>query len=194
MVRPTGVTTEPSEDRERPDAELIAAWQAGDEAAAAALVRRHAAPVARFLSAAGAADELDDLVQETFYRAFRKLDSFRGGAQFRTWLLAIASNALRDARRRLRRRIVFAMADQDVADERQDPHAAAVEAELLQRVARAIEGLTRMQRDVFLMRVQLGADYEEIAAALGTTAGAARVHYHQAMKRIRASIGETDDG
>src|SRR2546428_10112936 len=70
------------------DAALIAAWQGGDEQAAAELVRRHARALARFLGAAGAPDaDLDDLVQETFIRAFRAVGRFRGQCQFRTWLL-----------------------------------------------------------------------------------------------------------
>src|SRR5438309_5089254 len=70
------------------DAALIAAWQGGDEQAAAELVRRHARALARFLSGAGALEaDLDDLVQETFIRAFRAVGRFRGQCRFRTWLL-----------------------------------------------------------------------------------------------------------
>src|SRR2546422_4021267 len=54
------------------DAALIAAWRGGDEPAAAELVRRHARALARFLAGAGALEaDVDDLVQETFIRAFR---------------------------------------------------------------------------------------------------------------------------
>ena len=90
------------------DAQLIAAWQAGDERAAAELVRRHARAVARFLAGAGAPEaDLDDLVQETFIRAFRAVATFRGQCQFRTWLLTIGGYALKDLGRRLpRRRVV----------------------------------------------------------------------------------------
>src|ERR1051325_5154416 len=91
------------------DADLIAAWRSGDESAAAELVRRHATAVARFLGAAGAGDDVEDLVQETFFRAFRKIESYRGGASFRTWVIAIGSNALKDSRRRLRRRAAGAL-------------------------------------------------------------------------------------
>src|SRR2546426_5407242 len=84
------------------DAALIAAWQGGDEQAAAELVRRHARALARFLAAAGAPDaDLDDLVQETFIRAFRAVGRFRGQCQFRTWLLTIGGNVLKDAARRV---------------------------------------------------------------------------------------------
>ncbi|MGH9783318.1 MAG: sigma factor, partial [Terriglobia bacterium] len=56
------------------DAALIAAWQDGDEQAAAELVRRHARALARFLLGAGAGEaDVDDLVQETFVKAFRSL-------------------------------------------------------------------------------------------------------------------------
>src|SRR5437870_13440654 len=83
------------------DAALIAAWQGGDEQAAAELVRRHARALARFLSGAGALEaDLDDLVQETFIRAFRAVGRFRGQCRFRTWLLTIGGNVLKDAARR----------------------------------------------------------------------------------------------
>src|SRR2546426_492007 len=83
------------------DAVLIAAWQGGDEQAAAELVRRHARALARFLAAAGAPEaDLDDLVQETFIRAFRAVARFRGQCQFRTWLLTTGGNVLKGAARR----------------------------------------------------------------------------------------------
>src|SRR5213596_704344 len=83
------------------DAALIAAWQGGDEQAAAELVRRHARALARFLAAGGAVEsDVDDLVQETFIRAFRAVGKFRGQCRFRTWLLTIGGNVLKDAGRR----------------------------------------------------------------------------------------------
>lgn len=166
------------------DAELINAWRGGDEAAAAELVRRHARAVARFLSAGGAGDDVEDLVQETFYRAFRKIDGFRGGASFRTWVMTIGSNALRDLRRRSRRRPVVSLEDRDVPGTA-DPHGELVSSELAQRLEAAIAELPRMQREVFLLRAQQELDYEEIAAALHTTVGAARVHYHHAVRRLK---------
>src|SRR5256886_7714897 len=86
------------------DAALIAAWRGGDEPAAAELVRRHARALARFLAGAGALEaDVDDLVQETFIRAFRAVGRFRGQCQFRTWLMTIGGNVLKDAHRRSRR-------------------------------------------------------------------------------------------
>jgi RNA polymerase sigma-70 factor, ECF subfamily len=171
------------------DAELIAGWGRGDEGSAAELVRRHAAPLASFLKGAGAPDhDLEDLVQETFFRAFRRLASYRGGASFRTWVMTIGSNALKDAWRKRKRRPVIPLEDRDVIDTRSDPHGESQAAELEDRFAEAITRLTRLQRDVFLMRAQQGIPYEEIATALDTTSGAARVHYHHAVKRLKKML------
>lgn len=167
------------------DATLITSWRAGNEGAAAELVRRHARAVARFLAAAGAREDVDDLVQEAFFRAFRHIATYRAGASFRTWVMTIASNALTDLRRTRGRRPVVPLGDHDVADERADPHRAAVERDLLARVEREVGRLPPMQRDVFLLRAQQGLDYGAIARALDTSSGAARVHYHHAVKRLK---------
>jgi RNA polymerase sigma-70 factor (ECF subfamily) len=172
------------------DPALIAAWQAGDEQAAAALVERHARALARFLAGAGAADaDLDDLVQETFIRAFRSVDRFRGQCQFRTWLLTIGGNVLKDHGRRSARRNVMPL-DEGVRDVSGDPHehAEANEAEAL--LSAELKLLPRLQREVFLLRAQQGLEYEEIAAALATTPGAARVHYHHAVRRLKETLDE----
>ncbi len=167
------------------DAALIAAWQAGDEGAATELVRRHTRALARFLAGAGAPTaDLDDLVQETLIRAFRGLDGFRGQCQFRTWLLTIGGNVLRDDARRHRRPAVLPLDGREPASDG-DPHEHAVADEAVERLRGGLQRLPRLQREVFLLRAQQGLPYDEIAAALATTAGAARVHYHHAVKRLK---------
>src|SRR3989449_5495882 len=167
------------------DAALIAAWQGGDEQAAAELVRRHARALARFLAGAGAPEaDVDDLVQETLVRAFRAVGKFRAQCQFRTWLLTIGGNVLKDAARRGKRAHVVPLGE-DVRATGGDPHEHTVAGETEGRLVEGLMRLPRMQRDVFLLRAQQGLEYEEIAAALGTTPGAARVHYHHAVKRLK---------
>jgi RNA polymerase sigma-70 factor, ECF subfamily len=167
------------------DAALIAAWQRGDERAATELVHRHTRALARFLAGAGAPEaDVDDLVQETFVRAFRAVDRFRGQCQFRTWLLTIGSNALKDAGRRARRGRVVPL-EEDLRAPEGDPAEQAVATEAEERMAAELRRLPPMQRDVFLMRAQQGMEYDDIATALGTSTGAARVHYHHAVKRLK---------
>jgi RNA polymerase sigma-70 factor (ECF subfamily) len=170
------------------DHELASAYRAGDERAAAELVRRHGSAVGRFLYSSGAApDEVDDLVQEALFRAFRRLDSWRGEASFRSWLFAIAGNVLRDEVRRRKGRRVLSLEDRDLPDNA-DPHADLAATEVVEGLRRGIAALPRLQREVFLLRTQQGTGYVEIAAVLGTTPGAARVHYHHAVKRLKELV------
>jgi len=170
------------------DADLIAFYRRGDERAAAELVHRHTAVLARFLSAQGAPDEeLDDLVQDAFIKAFRALDGYRGGASFRTWLLTIGSNLLKDRRRQWKRRQVVALAP-DTADPSADPAGETEASAAAERLREGIGRLARLQREVFMLRAQQGLGYPEIAQVLDISEGAARVHYHHAVKRLKAWI------
>src|SRR4029453_19237637 len=74
---------------ERTDLDLIARWKAGEQRAATLLGERHAQAVARFVASIGARSEIDELVQDTFVRAFGSLDAFRGESALRTWLFTI---------------------------------------------------------------------------------------------------------
>ncbi len=167
------------------DADLVRAYLGGDEGGATALVDRHAGGVARFLAASGAdPGELDDLLQETFIRAFGALATWRGESGFRNWLLSIASNLARDQYRRRRNRTVVTLEETDlVAHDGPAETFDAREAE--RRIQAGLGTLPRLQREVFLLRAQQGLDYEDIARTLATTPGSARVHYHHAVKRLK---------
>ena len=180
----------PATGESRSDSSLIEAWRDGDEGAATELVRRHAEPLARFLSAAGAGvgEDVEDLVQETFLRAFRRIATFKGVSSFRTWLMTIGSNLLKDSWRRRSRRPEVSLEERDIVDEAGDPQDKAVAGDTAARIGVFVQTLPRMQRDVFLLRAQQGLEYGEIARALGTTVGAARVHYHHAIKRLKALL------
>lgn len=167
------------------DTELIARWKAGDQAAATALVERHAPALARFAVSCGARDEVDELVQDTFVRAFGSLDGFRGESSFRTWLFTIERRLLLDRRRAERRRPV----SEEIAEEDSATEFGALDRlvadETNAQVSRAIGRLTPMQREVFVLRVSEGLSYKEIAGAVGSTEGAARVHYYNAVRAIK---------
>ena len=180
--------TAPAEPRSPTDVDLVAAYRAGDERAAARLVERHAGPIARFLYSSGAGQsDLDDLVQDTFFRAFRRIESWRGEAGFRSWLFSIASNLLRDDYRRRKGRQMVPVQDRDLPSI-DTPEGELEATEAADRIREGLVHLPRLQREVFLLRVQEGSGYEEIAAALGTTPGAARVHYHHAVKRLKELV------
>lgn len=170
------------------DEALVAAYQAGDERAATELVRRHALGLTRYLYGLGAPSaDVDDLVQEAFFRAFRSSASFRGDSSFRAWLYRIGANAARDHHRRGRNRVILSLENRDLVDAA-DPEGEAEATEAEDRLQAALKLLPPKQREVFLLRAQQGLAYEDIAATLATTPGAARVHYHHAVKRLKEAM------
>jgi RNA polymerase sigma-70 factor, ECF subfamily len=172
------------------DAALIERWRGGDQRAATALVECHAQAIARFVASLGERDEVEEVVQDTFVRAFGSLDSFRGESSFRTWLLTIARNLVRDRRRgRKRAKLQVEIQDDDLVSS-SDALEGTVAAETEQRLHAAVQTLSPMQRAIFTLRVTEGLSYREIAIAVGSTEGAARVHYHNAMRVIRERIDE----
>ncbi len=167
------------------DGELIARWKGGDERAASLLVERHASAVARFAAASGVRDDVDELVQDAFVRAFVSIEGFRGESSFRTWLFTILRRLILDRRRAERRRPEHAEMRDDSAVTEFDALDGMVASETQQRLQVAVRRLTPTQREVFGLRVSEGMSYKEIAEAVGTTEGAARVHYHNALRTVK---------
>jgi RNA polymerase sigma-70 factor (ECF subfamily) len=172
------------------DRALIEQWKAGDQRAATSIVERHAEALARFAGRLGVTDDVDEVVQDTFIRAFAAMDSFRADASLRTWLFTIERRLVIDRRRAQSRRGHHVEIDDAHAISGFDALDALMADEAAQRVARAMARLTRMQRDVFTLRVQEGRTYKEIAEILGSTEGSARVHYHNAMRAVREYLDD----
>jgi RNA polymerase sigma-70 factor (ECF subfamily) len=170
---------------DEPDAELVARWQGGDERAATRLVARHAPALARFVASLGPRDDAEEVVQDTFVRAFGSLDAFRGESSLRTWLFTIARRLVLDRRRATRRRGETLELDEADARTEFDALDGVVADETVGRLQGALARLTPTQREVFLLRVNEGLSYKEIADVAGTTEGAARVHYHNAMRAVK---------
>src|SRR5512143_4024699 len=175
---------------DRRDVDLIARWKAGDERAATEIVERHSAALARFAVSSGERNDVDELVQDTFVRAFNSLDGFRGDSSFRTWLFTIERRLLLDRRRtEKRRRDRTELQEGDSATE-YDALDSVVADETHRRLQDAVGRLSPTQREVFALRVAEGLSYKEIAEAVGTTEGAARVHYHNAMRAVKEFLDE----
>jgi RNA polymerase sigma-70 factor (ECF subfamily) len=175
---------------ERTDLDLAARWKAGEQRAATLLVERHASAVARFVTSIGARDDGEEVVQDTFVRAFGSLDGFRGESSLRTWLFTIARRLVLDRRRAARRRgEQVEVQENDVATE-YDSLDGVVADETQRRLRAALGKLSPTQREVFVLRVSEGMSYAEIAETVGTTEGAARVHYHNAMRTIKELLDD----
>ena len=172
------------------DRALIARWREGDQRAAAELVARHAPALARYAASMGERDEVEELVQDTFVRAFGSLDGFREESTLLTWLFTIERRLLVDRRRTARRNARLTEIDEEHAVTAANALDGVVAIETEERVRRAVERLTPTQREVFLLRVNEGLSYREIAGLVGTTEGAARVHYHNALRTVKEWIDD----
>lgn len=184
MTQATLQADEPS------DGALIARWKTGDQRAATMLVERHASAVARFVASLGERRDVEEVVQDTFVRAFASLDGFRADSSLKTWLFTIARNLVRDRARGRRRRWGTDPIEEDDAVTTHDALDQVVADETEQRMRHAVAGLSPMQRQVFTLRVAEGLSYKEIAQVLGSTEGATRVHYHNAMRAIKERLDD----
>lgn len=172
------------------DSVLIDRWKGGDSRAATELVTRHSDALARFALSSGERSEVEELVQDTFVRAFSSLESFRGDSSFRTWLFTIERRLMLDRRRSEKRQRMTVPVEPGDAVTEYDALDALLAEEAEGKVRRAVDSLSPTQREVFTLRVEQGMSYREIAEIAGTTEGAARVHYHNAMRAVKESVSE----
>jgi RNA polymerase sigma-70 factor (ECF subfamily) len=172
------------------DRDLIDRWKRGDPTAATAIVSRHSDALARFAVNLGEREDIEELVQDTFVRAFGSLHSFRGDSALRTWLFTIERRLVLDRRRAARRAPVSVEVTDASAATEFTALDSMVAAETEQQVREAIERLSPTQREVFTLRVSEGLSYREIADVVGTTEGAARVHYHNAMRAVKEYLSD----
>ncbi|GIF01656.1 RNA polymerase sigma factor [Paractinoplanes rishiriensis] len=172
------------------DAEAVALAQNGDLDAYERLVARYTAAAHRAAVLLGAGDDADDIVQEAFVKAFRKLRWCRDA--YRPWLLAIVANETRNLHRSRRRRdgvLQAAAARVEQPDHQADePAAAALAAERRAELASALDRLDHRDRDVLTCRYLLELSEAETAAALGWAKGTVKSRTSRALRRLRALL------
>ncbi len=157
----------------------------------AVMVREHWDSVYRLLqSLSGNVHDTEDLTQETFLRAWNRIDTFQRGTNFRSWLLKIASNAFFDEKRRKKRSKTQPLSEfEPAARERAPGH----ELEVVQQAARvreAMRGLSKLTCAVFHLRAVEGLSFREIAEIASTTEQSARWHMHHARTKLLELLGE----
>ena len=168
--------------------ELIARVRAGDGLAERALYDAHVDRVFRLAYRLAGDDDLArDFTQETFIRAFERLDSFRGEAALSTWLYTIATTVTLNGLRKLKRR----------GREIDLEHAAEVaggarraEPDLKTRLYAAIDALSEKYRTVFVMHDVEGYTHEEIAAALNVEVGTSKAQLSRARAKLREALAD----
>ena len=182
--------------------ELVERARRGDAAAIEVLVRRNNRMLfstARAILRDDAAAE--DVVQETYLKAFRALATFRGESSFSTWLVRIAANqALMRLRRETRANKVIPIDYQNgaslmegVEDEAAGPERAAMGAQMRGLLERRIDELPDLYRAVFVMRAVEEMSVEETGAALGLPEATVRTRFFRARALLRGALEQEID-
>ena len=184
------------------DGELLRLARDGDPAAFRTLIRRHDRYLYRIARSVILDDhEAEDVVQETYVRAFTRLVDFRGDASLSTWLTRIALNEALQRRRRQRTVYLDVI---DAARNRanmqidwspmiapdQDPERATAQHQIRRFLDRAIDDLPEAFRTVFVMRDIEGVTTEETATLLGIRQATVKTRLHRARRMLRAALGE----
>jgi RNA polymerase sigma-70 factor (ECF subfamily) len=167
------------------DADLIArVLQAGDPNAFCELVRRYQSPVRAFLRklTRGDAALADDLAQETFLRAWRKLETFRAEGRFSTWLFGIAVNEFHSCLRRDRR---HQWEDLDAQSAETEPATAPPLDGLRLDLDEALLRLTLPERAAILLCCQHGLTHEEAAQTLRAPLGTIKTNILRGREKLR---------
>lgn len=137
-------------------------------------------------------DDTDDLVQETFIKAWNNIEAFRGESRILTWLYRIAINeTLSFLNKKRIETIAIGESEHNIADSiESDAYFCGDRADALFR--EAVARLPEKQRIVFNMKYFEEMKYEEISDILGTSVGALKASYHIAVKKIENFIREED--
>lgn len=162
------------------------------------LVRLHQDRVFAVLRRCVAADEVEDIAQEAFLRAFSRIGGFRGDARFGTWLFRIVHNLLVDRQRRARRapeRVGLAEetgdpSDAQLADASPSPEDIRESRQMEARLTRALSMLGEADRLALILHDQEGLSAGEVAKALGSTAGAIRIRLFRVRRKVRGLMQE----
>ena len=127
-------------------------------------------------------EDADDVLQNTFVKAWKGMESFKGEAKLYTWLYRIATN---EAINFLNSKLNHQMAPLEDAEHLLHYDAYFSGDELQLRLQEAILSLPEKQRIVFNMRYFDETSYEQMSEILGTSVGALKASYHHAVKKIK---------
>jgi RNA polymerase sigma-70 factor (ECF subfamily) len=172
------------------EARLIAAARRGESRAFAALVDAHQQAVRGFLRRfCGFWADADDIAQEAFVTAWRKLERFEGRSSFRSWVSGIGYRIARDARRSHAR---SAQRDADWRAEQEQHGAEAAPIEDRMALATAMAGLPEDQRAAVALCLGEGFSHAEAAAILKLPLGTVKSHVTRGRERLLAALEKRD--
>ncbi|HEV8254250.1 MAG TPA: RNA polymerase sigma factor [Vicinamibacteria bacterium] len=174
------------------DEQLVEAFQNGDAAAFDTLLGRWDLKIrGAIYRLVGPHEDVRDLCQETFLKAYRGLGGFKKEARFSSWLYQIAVNVCRDRQRRRRGRTLVSL-DELEANEARVPSASALDLvegrDLSRLVAAAVEALPADQREVIVLKEYQGLTFLEIADTLDLPISTVKTRLYRGLGQLRQRL------
>ena len=183
------------------DLAVVRQVQAGDRDAFRVLVERHSRTVFRLaFRMTQNEQDAEEIVQETFLRAYKSLDSFESRANFSTWLCRIGINCALNLISQRKPVQPLSATDEEgeefevqVASNDPGPERQLLSGEVRERVSKAMSQLTTVERTAFVMRHFEGRSIEEISNVLDIRAGAAKHTIFRAVQKLRRVLEPLGD-
>ena len=175
-------SAQPAATETRVEVVLVTAALAGDREGFGRLYHMYASMVHGILLARVPRGEVDDLVQDIFLHAFKKLNTLRDYAAFGPWIAMIARNRAMDFHRRSRETVEV------TEDLRSTDNSTTKAREILELIC----DLPEAYRETLVLRLVEGMTGPEIAERTGLTPASVRVNLHRGMKQLREKLGYTE--
>ncbi|MBW1847587.1 MAG: sigma-70 family RNA polymerase sigma factor [Deltaproteobacteria bacterium] len=159
------------------------------------IVKKYQRPIFNLmLRVVGSEDKAADLAQETFIRAYEKLDLFRPGNKFFSWLYAIGMNLARDS---IRKKKIFYVLDEDrdaglsdrVDEKKVNPYEERIE---MVHLHFALKQLPLKEKEAIILRFREGLSMKEISVALEISVSGAKMRVHRGLKKLRDLLSEEE--
>jgi RNA polymerase sigma-70 factor (ECF subfamily) len=182
---------------EESDAAAVSRARAGDSDAFRVLVERHSRNIFRLAyRMTGSEQDAEDVVQESFFKAFRQLKGFEERANFGTWLYRITANCALDLMRKRKRHDEIHEKDEpdyergvpNMEMRSATPDGLLLGIEVRQQVHAALGALSPMERSAFVLRHFEGMSIEEVGRALGLRTSAAKHSIFRAVRKMRGAL------
>ena len=187
----------PSDSNARSDLELLHGMETSPEESLGALVHRWGPRLRRFLvRACGSIESGEDLMQEAFLRIYQAAPEFQPQGEVSSWMYRICANLAYSYWRR-RQKVAFqplAGNEPDLRSPGEPPDRSRLRARFAQELELAVASLPANHRMVFLLKIDQGLTYREIASVLCCKEGTAKSRFHYAVRSLRAALREWEGG
>ena len=178
------------------NSELVKKSQLGEKAAFEQLVIRHQELVFSLAyKLTGNREMANDVAQESFIRAWKAIEKFRGDSTFSTWIYRITVNTAWTLRKKAKKHNTLNIDDTYepiVIDEKKDPELVAINSDLSSLLVNALDKLPIEQRIIVELKNIEGRSHKEIADYLDISVTAAKVRLHRAHQKLRIILEEVD--